>query len=58
MSINRELKMRAYHDAVEIVKSAYGSNSEYRVDLIPRTVQETYEKLLDLIEDAYGFKKN
>lgn len=45
-------KLRAYKDAVEIVKAAYGSSSEYRIGMMDEILQKTYDKLVELIEDT------
>lgn len=58
MELLREDKIRAYKDAVEIVKAAYGSETGYIPDIAPEFLQKTYEKLIELLEDAHGIKKD
>jgi hypothetical protein len=41
-------KLRAYEDAVEIIKSKTAMNSV----AIPKTLQETYDKLKELLNDV------
>lgn len=45
-------KVRAYKDAVEIAKAAYGSSTDYRGASIDEFLQKTYDKLVELLEDT------
>lgn len=58
MGLLKEDKIRAYKDTVEIVKAAYGSEAGYTIDIAPEFLQGIYDKLIELLEDAHGVKKD
>ena len=58
MVLGRADKFRAYKEAIEIVKAAYGSETSYRLDFLPGTLQATYDKLKELLEDVYDSKEH
>ncbi len=48
----RSEKQRAYTDAVEIAKAAYGSSTGYASKEIAEFLQNTYDKLVELMKDV------
>lgn len=47
-----EQKRKAYSDAVEIVKAACSSTTDYTIAGVPNLLQGVYDKLVELMDDT------